>query len=70
MEEADKIHVQIERSRIVKDSLEEIKMKLLGKVLSKGDTIGALKVHDIAPNKSQVTQNTKITFESDLKKCP
>lgn len=67
MEEANKLTVApIERSRIVKDSMEEIKIKLLGKVLSKGDQVGALKVHDIAPEKSKVTENTEITFDSSL----
>ncbi len=64
MNEADQVTMKlVEPSRVVKNSLEELKLKLLGKVLSGGDKVGAFEVHSITPNKSKVTENTNIMFE-------
>ena len=56
-----------EPSVVVMDSMEAIKFKLLNKVLSKGDVVDKIKVHEITPEKAKVTEKTEIVFKSEIK---
>ena len=63
MNEASQVQLKLTQpSRVVEDSLEELKIQLLGKVLSSGDKVGAFEVHSIVPDNSKITENTEISF--------
>jgi hypothetical protein len=65
MNEANKVQLKPAKpSLVVKDSLDEIKVLLLGKVLTSGDKVGSFEVHKIEPKKSKITENTEVTFKS------